>query len=146
MSRVVYADTKATADQETLRTVHEVRLVASAEEGTGLNALPGGVYGFTYSPGLANAPLFATRRYRSYEIHKLVSGETFIIGFVTPETFGQMASSAADATVQVQPEPDGAAATLVAVPYSRIRQHRQYAAPNQHGFAVTLTPVGALAR
>jgi hypothetical protein len=143
MSRVVYSDTKATVDQETLRTVHRVRLVTDAEEGTGVNALPGGVYGFTYSPGLPNAPLFAVRRYRSFETHKLASGEVFIIGFVTREASGQMTASNADVPVQIQPEPEGGADTLVAVPYSRIRHHRQYAAPNQHGFAVTLKPVSA---
>lgn len=141
MSRVVYTDTPATADQQTLRTVHHVRLVAPQEEGLGVNALPRGVYGFTYSPGLANAPLFATRRYRSFEIHKLASGDVFVIGFVTREASGQMTSTAADVTIQVQPEPEADAATLVAVPYSRIRQHRQYAAPNQHGFSATLKPV-----
>ena len=141
MSRVVYSDIKATADQETLRSVHQVRLVTEAEEGTGVNALRAGVYGFTYSPGLPNAPLFAARRYRSYEIHKLASGETFVIGFVARDAAAGMTSSSADVVVQVQPEPEGSADTLVAVPYARIRQHRQYAAPNQHGFAVTLTPV-----
>lgn len=143
MSRVVYSDTKATSDQETLRTVHRVRLVTSEEEGTGVNALPGGTYGFTYSPGLPNAPLFAVRRYRSFETHRLPSGDVFIIGFVTREAYGRMASSAGDVTIHLQPEPEAGADTLVAVPYSRIRQHRQYAAPNQHGFAVTLKPVNA---
>ena len=142
MSRLVYSDNRATADQETLRTVHQVRLVTDPEEGTGVNALPSGVYGFTYSPGLPNAPLFAVRRYRSFEIHKLSSGDVFIIGFVTREASDQMTSSTSDVVVQIQAEPEGAADTLVAVPYSRIRQHRQYAAPNQHGFTVTLTPVG----
>jgi hypothetical protein len=141
MSRVVYSDTKATADQETLRAVHQVRPVTNTEEGTGVNALPGGVYGFTYSPGLPNAPLFSVRPYRSFETHKLASGEVFIIGFVTRDAAGQMTSSAAAMMVQIQPEPEGSTDTLVAVPYSRIRQHRQYAAPNQHGFAVTLRPV-----
>jgi hypothetical protein len=116
--------------------------VTEAEEGTGVNALPPGVYGFTYSPGLPNAPLFAVRRYRGYEIHKLASGETFIIGFVTRETAAALSSTLTDATIQVQPEPDATANVLVTIPYSRIRHHRQYAAPNQHGFAVTLTPVG----
>jgi len=143
MSRVVYSDTKATADQEALRTVHQVNLVADPDEGTGVNAQPNGTYGFTYSPGLANAPLFAVRRYRSFEIHKLASGDVFIIGFVTRDAAAQMTSSDGDIMVQLQPEPDDSAATLVAVPYSRIRQHRQYAAPNQHGFAVTLKPVTA---
>ena len=30
--------------------------------------------------------------------------------------------------------------TLVTIPYSRIRHHRQYAAPNQDGFTVTVLP------
>jgi hypothetical protein len=141
MSRVVYSDNRATADQETLRTVHEVRLVGDAEEGTGVNAVPNGTYGFTYSPGLPNAPLFTIRRYRSFETHRLPSGEVFIIGFVTREAHGQMTSSASEVMIQLQPEPEGDADTLVAVPYSRIAHHRQYAAPNQHGFAVTLKPV-----
>jgi hypothetical protein len=141
MSRVVYSDTKSTADQDALRVVHQVRLVNDGEEGTGVNALPNGTYGFTYSPGLPNAPLFAVRRYRSFETHRLPSGEVFVIGFVTRADSGQMTSSTADVTIQLQPEPEGDATTLVAIPYSRIKHHRQYAAPNQHGFAVTLKPV-----
>jgi hypothetical protein len=140
MSRVTYTNTPARADQEVLRAEHGVRLVVDGEEGTGLNGLPGGVYGFTYSPGLENAPLFATRRYRSYEIHKLTNGEVFIVGFATTEAAGQLSSATGDVTVQVQPEPDQGAGTLVKVPYSRIRQHRQHAAPNQHGCLVTLVP------
>jgi len=114
MSRVTYTNTPDRGDQVQLRAEHAVRLVTDAEEGTGVDALPGGVYGYTYSPGLRNAPLFATRRYRSYEVHKRVDGEAFIV---------------ADATI------------LVRVPYSRIRRHRQYAMPNQEGFLVTLGPV-----
>ena len=141
MSRVVYTDTPATADQHTLRTAHQVRLVADSEEGTGVNALPGGVYGYTYSPGLPNAPLFAVRRYRTFEVHKLASGDVFIIGFATREAAAQLSSMTTDVTIQLQPEPDDAANTLVTIPYSRIRQHRQYAMPNQHGFTVMVMPI-----
>jgi len=138
MSRVVYENRPATVDQEALRTAHGVRLVAGAEEGTGVNALPGGVYGFTYSPALANAPLFAERRFRSYETHKLASGETYVIGFADVETAATIASSRGEQTIVIQPDPDETANILVKLPYSRIHQHRQYAAPNQHGFTVTL--------
>ena len=138
MSRVIYANTAATADQEALRKTHSVRLVSSGEEGTGVNALPGGVYGFTYSPALANAPLFADRRFRSYETHKLASGEIYVIGFADVDTAATIASSNGEQTIVIQPEPDGTASVLVKLPYSRISNHRQYAAPNQHGFTVTL--------
>ena len=139
MSRVSYANTPSTIDQETLRTTHKVRLVTSAEEGTGVNALPEGVYGFTYSPALPNAPLFAERRFRSYETHRVAGGEIYVIGFADVETAASIASSAQEQTVQLQPDPDEKSNVLVKIPYSRIRQHRQYAAPNQHGFTVTIT-------
>jgi hypothetical protein len=137
MSRVVYTDQITSAEQEALRAAHRVRLVSGAEEGTGVNALPPGVYGFTYSPALPNAPLFAVRRYRCYETHKLADGETVVLGFATPEYARQLASGA-DATIVIQPESDGDANVLVSVPYSRIGRHRQYAAPNEHGFQVTV--------
>jgi hypothetical protein len=139
MSRVTYANTPATAEQEQLRVAHRVRLVMPPEEGTGVNALPAGVYGFTYSPALPNAPLFAERRFRSYETHKVPSGEVFVIGFADVETAAALESTARETTIQIQPDPDEKSNVLVKVPYSRIRQHRQYAAPNQHGFTVIIT-------
>jgi hypothetical protein len=140
MSRVVYTNTPSTADQESLRVSHGVRVVTDAEEGSGVNTLPNGVYGFTYSPGLPNAPLFATRRYRSYEIHRVAADEVYVVGFITREASQALSSSLTDVTIQLQPEPDGEASTLAKIPYSRIHQHRQYAAPNQQGFAVTVAP------
>ena len=140
MSRVTYTITPATAAQESLRELHQVRLVTPAEEGHGVNALPGGVYGFTYSPALDNAPLFTTRHYRSYETHKRAGGEVLVIGFADAEVAEQLAAAGDEITLVIQPEPDEQASVLVTIPYSRIRHHRQYAAPNQHGFTVTVAP------
>jgi hypothetical protein len=140
MSRLVYADNTATPDQELLRVAHQVRVVSDAEEGNGVGALPGGVYGFTYSPGLPNAPLFAVRRYRSYETHKLPSGDVFIVGFAKPEVARTLSTAGGEMTLQIHPMPEGEYQTLVTIPYSRIRHHRQYAAPNQDGFTVTVQP------
>ena len=141
MSRVVYTNTADTVDQEPLRAVHQVRIVTELEEGTPVNQLPGGVYGFPYSPGLPNAPLFAARRYRSYEIHKLANGDTFVVAFTDADTARLLETAIADAAIQVEPEPGERASVLVKVPYSRIRHHRQYAAPNQEGFRATVAPV-----
>ena len=138
MSRVIYTDMTATADQEALRVAHQVRVVAEAEEGSGVDALRGGVYGFTYSPGLHNAPLFAVPRYRSYEIHKLPSGEVFLIGYATSDAARQMSVASEEVTIQIHPRAEEDYQTLVTIPYSRIRRHRQYAAPNQDGFTVTV--------
>ena len=123
---------------ESLRHEHQVRLVAKSEEGSGVNSLPHGVYGYTYSPALPNAPLFADRRYRSYETHKIVSGEVYVIGYATPQDAERIDTATETATVRIQPQPEGSCVTLVKIPYSRIRRHRQYAAPNQDGFTVTL--------
>ena len=139
MSRVVYTDMTATADQEALRVAHQVRVVADAEEGSGVDVLRGGVYGFTYSPGLHNAPLFAVPRYRSYEIHKLPSGEVFLIGYATSDAARQLSVASEEITIQIHPRAEEDYQTLVTIPYSRIRRHRQYAAPNQDGFTVTVT-------
>ena len=140
MSRVTYTNTPDRVDQGEIRASHGVRLVGDREEGTGVNALPGGVYGYAYSPGLPNAPLFAARRYRSYETHKLASGEVFVLAYADETTARQIASATADVAVVVHPEPRPDAGLIVKIPYSRIRQHRQYAAPNQDGFTVTVKP------
>ena len=134
MSRVTYSHTPATAEQETLRAVHQVRLVTTAEEGFGVDALPGGVYGFTYSPALPNSPLFAVRRYRSYETHKLANGEIFVVGFTTSDAAREVSSSEADVSLQLQPEPEAVSNTLVAIPYARISQHRRYLGPQPTRF------------
>jgi len=138
MSRVTYANTPATAGQQALRAAHDVRIVSPAEEGMGVNSLPGGVYGFTYSPALANAPLFAERRFRCYETHKLAGGEIFVVGFTDVESAAALEANSGEQTLVIQPEPDATANVLVKVPYSRMRHNRQHAAPNQHGFTVTV--------
>ncbi len=140
MSRVVYSELRSTSDQEALRLTHQVRIVNDSEEGTGVNALPGGVYGFTYSPGLASAPLFSVRRYRSYETHKLPSGEIYVIGFAMADVARALSTATQEITLQIHPQPEGQYDVLVTVLYSAIRRHRQYAAPNQDGFTVTVLP------
>ena len=107
MSRVVYSELRSTSDQEALRQTHQVRIVNDAEEGTGVNALPGGVYGFTYSPGLPSAPLFSVRRYRSYETHKMLSGEIYVIGFAVADVARALSTATAEMTLQIHPQPEG---------------------------------------
>lgn len=141
MSRVVYTEIRSTADQEALRQTHQVRLVNGDEEGTGVGALPGGVFGFTYSPGLPSAPLFAIRRFRTYELHKLLSGEIYIIGFARADQARALSTATAEVTLQIHGQPEGEYDVLVTIPYSSMRRHRQYAAPNQEGFTVTVLPV-----
>src|SRR4026207_2339656 len=113
MSRVTYANTPSTLDQQALRRAPGGGSVAAAEEGMGVNALPGGVYGFTYSPALPNAPLFAERRFRSYETHKLADGEIFVIGCADGGTAAALELNNSEQTLVIQPEPDASASVLV---------------------------------
>ena len=114
MSRVSYTSIADTVEQEQLRTAHGVRPVVGTEEGTGRQSIAGWrIYGFTYSPGLPNAPLFAVRRYRSYEIHKLSTGEAFVIAFADADTARQIASAVSDVNVRVHSDATDAAAVLV---------------------------------
>ena len=143
MSRVTYTNVVDTPEQAGLREAHRVRLVSEQEEGTGLNKLPPSIYGFTYSPGIDEAPVFAKRSFRSYEAHKLASGEVTLVGFTAAESARQLTTSTEDISLQVQPMPEDGLETLVEIPYSRIRRHKGYAAPNQHGFSVTVAPLQA---
>ena len=87
----------------------------------------GGALKFT-SPGLPNAPLFAVRRYRSYETHKLPSGDVFVIGFAKSDVARELSTAGQAMTLQIHPQPEGDYQTLVTIAYSRIRHHRQYGA------------------
>ena len=107
--------------------------------GSGVNVLPGGIYGYTYSPGLLNAPLFATKRFRNYETQKLTDGTVLLVGFADQATADKVEAGGAE-SLRIQPEPDAEASVMVQIPYDRIQHHRQYAAPNEHGFTVTVLP------
>jgi hypothetical protein len=50
-----------------------------------------------------------------------------------------------EVTLQIHPHADTGFDALVTIPYSRIRHHRQYAAPNQDGFTVTVKPASGAA-
>jgi hypothetical protein len=54
------------------------------------------------------------------------------------ETSAKLESASGEQTIQIHPEPEPGANVLVKIPYSRISHHRQYAAPNQDGFTVTI--------
>ncbi len=120
------------ADRGALRMKHQVALVTGEREGTGLDAQPGGTYGFTYAPALPNAPVFQRQSYRAFEVHKRPDGERFIVGFVTPDVAARLASGA-EIEIQLLPDADGDARVVVAVAHARIRRHRQYTVHTEPG-------------
>lgn len=128
--------------RQALRREHSVRLVEEDEEGTAAHALPAGAYGFTSSPALAS-PLFATRRYRNFEVHRLTQGPA-VIGFVDASDAAKLAGNAGHPVeIHLFPDSEGEASTIVSIPYDRIVQHRQYSVRNAEAVALQVVPAMA---
>ncbi|MGE0039574.1 MAG: hypothetical protein AB7H88_14400 [Vicinamibacterales bacterium] len=141
MSRVTITQVAGAGvqDRETIRQANGVRLVSAEEEGTGINALPDGVYGFTYSPALA-APLFRAFRYRTFEMHRLAGAEAIILGCVTRAEADALATATGPVKVNLFHDRDGDSDVMVMIPYSRIAKHRQYSIRNTAGIELEVTP------
>jgi hypothetical protein len=107
--------------RERLRAQHQVTLVDPAREGHGIDAQPGGTFGFTFAPAVA-APIFRQH------------------GFVTPADASRLAHDGGAVEVQLFPAPDGDATEIVAITYERIRQHRQYSVRNGAGITLHVEP------
>ena len=107
---------------EVLRSLHQVRLVDEAQEGTPVTRLPSGLYGFTYSP-LQSSPLFRDKKAQSFEVHKLPDECVHLVGFVTEEA---ARASGADEQLDLHlyPDPFETAFTAISIPASRILRSR----------------------
>jgi hypothetical protein len=66
-----------------IRERHGLRALTKEEEGFPTARLPHGVYGFTYSPGQDETPVFANKAYHNFEVHKLKDGAERLIGYLT---------------------------------------------------------------
>lgn len=129
--------------REALRREHGVRLVSADQEGAPAEELPAGTYGFTGSPLLAS-PLFATCRYRNFEVHKLAAGAA-VIGFVTSADAAKLThSEGATATIRLYPDAEGEATTIVSISYDRVVQHRQYSVRNAEALTLQVHQAHAL--
>lgn len=135
--------TSTEAARESLRREHGVRLVSSSQEGASAEQLPEGVYGFTGSPLLAS-PLFAVRNYRNFEVHRLASTPV-LIGFVSAEDAARLRQTSEEVvTVRVYPDAEADATTIVAIPYDRVAQHRQYSVRNAEALTLQVHPTHIL--
>jgi hypothetical protein len=125
---------------EELRTQHRVRLVTDEEEGTGINRLPGGVYGFTYSPAADNYPLFKKREINSYESHKLPDGSAVLVGYLTQEDADTLAAAKENALVHLFPNAKDQATTLVILPMSRVVGYKEHSQRAGTGLEIRVGP------
>lgn len=124
-----------------LRAIHRVRIVTEEEDGTGIEKLPGGVYGFTYSPASDNFPLFEKRALRNYEAHKLVDGTAVLIGFISEGESLQMSAGRESVTIHLFPEPQADATHLATVPMTRVQSHKEHSHRSETGLELQIGPV-----
>ena len=129
-----------TKEIEDLRTKHQVKLVSDEEEGAGIDRLPGGVYGFTYSPAADNFPLFKKREINSYETHKLPDGSTILIGYLTKEEADSLDTTKEAAVLHLFPVPKDNASTLVTLPMARVQGHKENSQREGKGLEVRVGP------
>lgn len=108
---------------EKLRSEHGLRALTGEESGSGVDRLPSGVYGFTYSPCEDNFPLFDRRDIRAFETYKLRDGTVHLLGFLTSPEAEAFEKSEGERTLHLFAEPKGDATRLVEVPLSRIVDH-----------------------
>ncbi len=130
----------AEAERQALRLRHRVRPLTDTEEGTGVHRLPGGVYGFTYTPGVHDSPLFTTPRRRTFEVHKLDDGAAVLLAFAPPEAVAQWKDARDRLTLHLFPDPAGPAQVLIAIPYARIARLKEHSGRLESGLEVELYP------
>ena len=108
---------------EDLRALHQVSLVDEKDEGSDVAHLPGGVYGFTYSP-LQDTPMFRKKAKQSFEVHKLADDGVHLIGFLTESQAARVAIMSEELEVRLYPEPREEAFCAASIPVSRILSSR----------------------
>ena len=126
---------------EELRSKNKVRLVTDEESGTGIDRLPRGVYGFTYSPAEVNFPLFKDKALRAYEAHKLGDGNAVILGFVPQGDSLKMETGRESVKVHLFPEPQEEASVLVSIAMDRVLSHQQHSQRGGKGLELEVGPV-----
>jgi hypothetical protein len=124
---------------EAIRAARKLRALTEDESGDGVDNLPNGVYGFTYSPALENFPLFKDRDLRSYEGHKLVDGGVVLLGFLTAADKKLFEETKETATIHLFAEPKDDADELVSVPMSRVLGHVEYSQRGDKGLELSVS-------
>ena len=129
-----------TKEIEELRTKHQLRLVSDEEEGTGVDRLPGGVYGFTYSPAADNFPLFKKHEINTYETHKLPDGSAILIGYLTKEEADILGATKEAAVIHLFPGPQDNASTLVTLRMARVQGYKEHSQRTGTGLELRVGP------
>jgi hypothetical protein len=113
-------------ERDALRAKHQVRPLTSEEEGYDVPRLPDGVYGFTGAVGRRDAPLFRQPMTQGYEMHKLLDGTVMLVGYVSADDAGKLATSKDVVDIRLFPDRHEKAPELVSLPAHRILRHKEH--------------------
>ncbi len=129
-------------DREQLRATRNLRMVTDEESGSAVDLLPGGVFGFTYSPSTEGVPLFNKQTFQIFEVHKLADETAHFVGYMTAaEAKALETGGGADSVdLKLYPEPYEQATQFVSVPRERILKVKPVSREHGNYFPVTVLP------
>ena len=130
------------AERQALRDGSNLRIVTTKEEGTDIQYLPAGIFGFTGAPAAAEIPLFIKPYFECFEIHKLANGETAWVGYVTELELAGYERGSEAMTVDLYPDPHENATSLLRVPASRVDRRRPPTRDKGNSMRMELAPKG----
>lgn len=126
---------------DALRAINQVRLIDEKDEGTPIESLPNGTYGFTYSPQ-EQSPIFRAKMFQIFEVHKTLEGEAQIIGFVTEDDLKALGKSGNEfVSISLYPEPFQNAIKVIGLPKSHILEHRGPTRENGNALKLKVEPI-----
>jgi hypothetical protein len=103
-----------------IRAENGVRLITEEEAGEPLSTLGNGIYGHSFSPSFDNpVPIFHRTSFQCFELHKLLNGESVILGCVTKDVADKLHAGEFVA-FRLFPEPYDTAVSPVVLNYKHI--------------------------
>jgi hypothetical protein len=127
-------------ERAAMREKHRVRPLTEQEDGCSWTKLPGGVFGFVYAPCNRGFPLFKNQGGCMFEIHKLSDETACLVGFVSEAAARRIESSQEQFDLNLLPEPEDDAQTLVAIPFDRIERYKEQSTREGSGVELRLLP------
>ena len=108
--------TAVSSTVEEVRSRNKAELVSGVHEGSPVNTIPAGFYGFTFAPASFEGPLFSRNSFLSYEVHQTAAGP-MILGFADPDSASKLTDGG---EIDLWPVAKDKATKLVEVPHSRV--------------------------
>jgi hypothetical protein len=103
-----------------IRAENGVRLITEEESGEPLSKVANGIYGHSFSPSFDNPiPIFYRTSFQCFELHKLLNGESVILGCVTKDVAEKL-KAGEFVSFRLYPEPYDTAVAPIVLNYKHI--------------------------